>query len=215
MRINQHFRCIRDIINSCLLFFSRREIILRPKTPSVVSVMSAESFPGAVEVTCFFFFLPPLFLSPSLDWRTPPPSKTEGKKTLGFARIATWRGEAGCVCGENTTFRFGWFDRPTCGVLGEKPHMPAQKCKRRTSMRCPALIVLTKSSWLLHIVVTPGRLSVWGPGTGLMHVTRRHTHSSVCAREATLRHFRPQFVPPVPPPPPLPADWNLLIFHIW
>lgn len=66
MRINQHFRCIRDIINSCLLFFSRREIILRPKTPSVVSVMSAESFPGAVEVTCFFLS--------SLCCFSPPPS---------------------------------------------------------------------------------------------------------------------------------------------
>lgn len=95
MRINQHFRCIRDIINSCLLFFSQREIILRPKTPSVVSVMSAESFPGAVEVTCFFLS--------SLRCFSPPPStdalhrlqRWRGKKASGFARIATWRGEAG------------------------------------------------------------------------------------------------------------------------
>lgn len=113
--------------------------------------MFAQSFPGAVEVTCFFF-LPQLFLSPLL--RLTHFAAFKGGNEGGFHSHGDveGRGLKLCVCGENTAIQFGRFNQPPCGVLGK---IATRVC--HTSTRCPALSVLTTSSWPLNIV-TAGRL---------------------------------------------------------
>lgn len=149
MRINQHFRCIRDIINSWLPFFFWKGTNPPPKTPSVF-VMFAELFPGAAEVTCFFFS-PSCFSPPSFDWRTSPPSK-EGKKG-GFRShsfMERWSLQLSVFAGKTQRSSLAGSTGLPAVFWGEekKPRVPGQKCRRHTLMRCPALIVLTKSKVL-------------------------------------------------------------------
>lgn len=150
MRINQHFRCIRDIINSWLpFFFFGWELILRPKHPLSSSCLQSCS---QVQLRWPAFFLPQLFLS-SLLRLTHFAAFKGGKKKGGFRShscMERWSLQLSVFAGKTHRSSSAGSTGLPAAFQGEKkkPRVPGQKCRRHTSMRCPALIVLTMSSCL-------------------------------------------------------------------